>query len=100
MKQLPGFVSCDFDRLRVISWFVLSYVGAGPLIVPDHGGSDCLGEGGGSVWVSNGADRIAPSTRQKLSVSGNVRLQVGQLFILEEPLFSPGLRGCCLKDSC
>ena len=29
-----------------------------------------------------GADKIAPSTRQNVIVSSNVRLQVGQLFIL------------------
>lgn len=30
---------------------------------------------------SNGADKIDPSIRQKVNVSSNVRLQVGQLFI-------------------
>ena len=41
-------------------------------------------EKSGRSWVasgSNGADKIAPSMRQKVNVSSNVRLQVGQRFI-------------------
>src|SRR6266853_1688307 len=37
------------------------------------------------AWGSNGAERIEPSTRQKVNVSSNVRLQAGQLFIQHSP---------------
>jgi hypothetical protein len=39
---------------------------------------------------ANGADRMEPSTKQKVNVSSNVRLQAGQVFIT---------LSCCEEES-
>src|SRR5258706_14525639 len=61
---------------------VVSAVSGAGYNSPVRSESELRGAGSCSVALgSNGADRIEPSTRQKVIVSSKVRLQVGQLFM-------------------
>jgi hypothetical protein len=60
----------------------VTFGGGGVLgITSVGGGSLPARESGLPVSGANGADRMEPSTKQKVNVSSNVRLQAGQLFI-------------------
>jgi hypothetical protein len=89
-------VSGDALGVAIVDWMMSFDSDASDLDASAVGSKEILSGrtsvGGGSVvgtsgircvaWGSNGADKTAPSIRQKVNESSNVRLHVGQLFIL------------------